>query len=218
MARTVNEGFDEFLKRLVPTEAQRAAGMGHRATVEAALENNLKVRNFYESGSFSHGTGVRHFSDIDAFVSLGETKPGSSYTALEWVRDVLATRFPSTPVAIRRPAVKVRFGGGYETWELIPAFLTGRGGADQLVYDIPGPSAGSAWIDSAPKEHLNYVDECNKKPGEGNAKALARLIKAWKSYKNADLVLLPRDALRSARCNPVRVHPCLGRVPGAGKA
>lgn len=186
MARTVNEGFVEFLRRLTPTDAQRTAGAGHRASVEAALEKNLKVLNFFESGSFSHGTGVRGYSDTDAFVSLGGTRPGSSYTALEWVKDALAKRFPSTPVSIRRPAVEVRFGGGYETWEVIPAFLTGKGGKDQYVYDIPGPSAGSAWIDSAPKEHLKYVNECNKKPGEGNAKALARLIKAtsvwcWRS-------------------------------------
>jgi len=78
----------------------------------------------------------------------------------------------------------VECGSGYETWEVIPGFLTGRGGASQLVYDIPGPSTGSAWIDSAPKEHLAYVNECNEAPHKGDAKDLARLIKAWKYYCN----------------------------------
>jgi hypothetical protein len=64
---------------------------------------------------------------------------------------------------------------------------TGRGGKDQFVYDIPGPSAESGWIDAAPKEHLAYVNECNKKPHEGDAKALARLIKAWKYYCNVPI-------------------------------
>jgi predicted nucleotidyltransferase len=184
MARTVNEGFEEFLKRLAPTRAQREAGASHRASVKAALEAKLAVRRYFETGSFSHGTGIRGRSDIDVLVSLDESKPDSSYTALGWVKDALSARYPRTPVKIRRPAVVVEFGGGYETWEVIPGFLTGRGGKGQFVYDIPGPSAGSAWIDSAPKEHLAYVNECNQKPHKGDAKDLARLIKAWKYYCN----------------------------------
>lgn len=184
MARTVNEGFEEFLSRLIPTDAQREAGASHRATVKAALEAKLSVKNFFETGSFSHGTGVRGRSDIDALVSIGNAKPASSYTALTWVKDALEQRFPSTSVVIRRPAVVINFAGGYETWEVIPGFITGRGGKDQLVYDIPGPNADVAWIDSAPQEHLKYVNSCNSKPHKGDAKDLARLIKAWKYYCN----------------------------------
>lgn len=184
MARSVNEGFDEFLRRLTPTQANRDAGAGHRASVKAALESRLKVLNFFETGSFSHGTGIRGLSDIDALVSLGD-KPASSYTALTRVKEALEARFPRTPIKIRRPAVVVEFGGGYETWEIIPGYLTGRGGDDHMVYDIPGPNAGAAYIDSAPRSHNAYVNEANLKPSKGNAKALARLIKAWKYYCNA---------------------------------
>jgi hypothetical protein len=184
MARTVNEGFEEFLKRLVPTQAQRDAGASHRATVKAALESKLNVLNFYETGSFSHGTGVRGHSDIDALVSVGDGKPQSSYTALTRVKDALVARFPNTNVVIRRPAVVAQFAGGYETWEVIPGFLTGRGGKDKYVYDIPGPNSGAAWIDSAPKEHLAYVNGANDSPHKGDAKDLSRLIKAWKYFCN----------------------------------
>ena len=187
MARTVNDGFEEFLRRLVPTQAERDAGASHRTSVKAALDARLTVRNFYETGSFSHGTGIRHYSDIDALASLDHERPDSSYTALNWVKDALSARFPLTTVKIRRPAVVVEFGGGLETWEVIPAFLTGRGGSDQLVYDIPGPSTGSAWINSAPKEHLAYVNECNEQPHKGDAKSLVRLVKAWKYYCNVPI-------------------------------
>jgi len=187
MTRTVNEAFEVFLERLVPTEAQREAGASHRASVKSALEAKLTVNNFYETGSFSQGTGVRGYSDIDALVSLGNTKPESSYTALNWVKEALSARFTQTTVKIRRPAVVVEFGGGYETWEVIPGFLTNRGSSDQLVYDIPGPSAGSSYIDSAPKEHLAYVNECNKAPHKGDAKDLARLIKAWKYFRSVPI-------------------------------
>lgn len=182
MARTVNEGFEAFLDRLTPTAAQREAGAKHRATVKSALESKLGVSNFFETGSFSHGTGVRNHSDIDALVSVSGDKPSAPYTALNWVKDALSARFPLTAVMIRRPAVVVAFGGGYETWEVIPGFITGRGGKDQLVYDIPGAGSGSDWIDSAPREHLAYVNDCNKAPNKGMAKALARLVKAWKYY------------------------------------
>ena len=47
------------------------------------------------------------------------------------------------------------------------------------MYDIPGPSTGSAWIDFAPQEHLKDVNESNKKPDVGDAKDLVRLIEAW---------------------------------------
>lgn len=184
MARTVNEGFIEFLSRLVPTEAHQAATVMHRSTVKSALEAKLKVNNFFETGSYSHGTGVRGFSDLDALVSLGHTKPYSSYTALVWVKDALSTRFPDTVVRIDRPAVVVEFANGTESWEVIPGFLTARGTTEQRVYDIPSASTGTGWIDSAPKEHLAYVNECNEQPHKGDAKALARLIKAWKYYCN----------------------------------
>lgn len=187
MARTVNEGFGEFLKRLTPTNVERESGARHRATVKAALEAKLTVNSFFETGSFSNGTGVRGHSDIDVLVNVGNSKPASSYTALTWVKDALAARFPNTSVIVRNPAVVVGFASGYETWEVIPGFMTSRGGKGQYVYDIPGPNTGSAWIDSAPKEHLSYVNSCNASPNKGNAKGLARLIKAWKYYCNVPI-------------------------------
>lgn len=186
MARTVDEGFAVFLDRLTPTSAQRDAGARHRVTVKAALEKKLIVSNFFETGSFSHGTGIRGYSDIDVLVSLGHSRP-TSYTALTWVKEALAARFPQTTIEIRRPAVVVRFGGGYETWEVIPGFVTTRGGQGQVVYDIPSAVSGGAYIDSAPQTHLRYVNSCNQAPNKGNAKALTRLVKAWKYYRNVPI-------------------------------
>jgi len=184
MAKSVHQGFEEFLTRLVPTEAQRSAGTSHRTSVKKALEDKLSVNSFFETGSFSHGTGVRSYSDIDAFVSLKTERPQSSSTALNGVKFSLSARFPFTTVLIRRPAVVIKFADGLETWEIIPAFLTSRGSRNQFIYDIPDPSSETGWIDSAPYEHLDYVNECNQEPHKGNAKALARLIKAWKYYCN----------------------------------
>ena len=42
MALSVEQGFDRFLERLVPSEAQRNAGASHRSSVKAALEAKLR--------------------------------------------------------------------------------------------------------------------------------------------------------------------------------
>ncbi|WP_280330054.1 nucleotidyltransferase [Nocardia wallacei] len=181
MARTVAEGFDVFLERLTPLASQRAAAAAHRSRVETSLKNSLSVLVMRETGSFHHGTGVRHYSDVDVLVSIGNTKPGSSDTALSWVKSALSASFPTTTVRISRPAVVVEFAGGVETWEVIPGFL--KSSEPSPLYDIPG--AASGWLESAPTVHLDYVNECNLENGvQGAAKKLARLIKAWKYYCN----------------------------------
>lgn len=177
--RTVNQGFEEYLNRLTPTQTQRNAGASHRASVKAALEASLPVNRFFESGSFSHGTGVRHHSDIHVFVTSRGVRPESSYATLVQLETVLKSRYPSTYISIDRPAVAVHFGSGYETWEVIPAHVA-ESRNDHLIYDIPGPQLGAGWIRSAPDAHLKYVNACNSIPQDGRAKALARLVKAWK--------------------------------------
>jgi len=186
MALTVGQGFATFLERLTPTEAGRAASAKHRASVEPSLKSALDVSTFREIGSFGHGTGVRGHYDVDLLVSIRGGKPGTSDTALKWVKDALSTSFPHTTVRIRRPAVVIDFAGGDERWEVTPGFLTSRGGTDVYVYDIPG--AASGWLDTAPVEHLTYVNEVNQvEKISGGAKKLARLAKAWKYYNNVPI-------------------------------
>jgi hypothetical protein len=185
MPLSVNAGFDEFLRRLTPLESQRTASKAHRLSVEKSLKAGMTVNAIRETGSFHHGTGVRNHCDVDVLVSIGDDRPGSSVTALGWVRDALKASFPYTTVRVSRPAVVVEFNGGAETWEVIPGFLTGRGGAAR-VYDIPGAATG--WMDSAPSEHLQYVNDCNNAAStKGGAKKLARLAKAWKYYRNVPI-------------------------------
>jgi hypothetical protein len=181
LPRTVNQAFDVFFERLTPFESQRTASARHRASIESSLRKALRVSTFRETGSFSHGTGVRNHCDVDLLVSIRGGRPGSSDTALGWVKDALSSSFPYTTVRVSRPAVVVEFADGAETWEIIPGFLTDRGGPGVFIYDIPG--AASGWLDSAPGEHIEYVNEVNGTSGiRGGAKKLSRLAKAWKYY------------------------------------
>ncbi len=182
--RSVSHAFGEYLQRLTPSDAQRSAGAAHRRSVYDALKASLPLISMFESGSFSHGTGVRSHSDIDVFAWLAyQTQPTSSFAALSTLKDVLKARFPLTPVWIDPPAVVVSFGGGFERWEVIPAYITPLGSTDYPVFQIPSHGWSGDWILSAPKTHLAYVNACNERPSHGSAKALARLVKAWK-YAN----------------------------------
>jgi hypothetical protein len=184
MALTVPQGFEKFLESLTPLQSQRDASAKHRASVETSLTNALDVKIFRESGSFSHGTGVRNHCDVDLLVSLG-TRPGTSTTALNWVKEALGDSFPKTTVRISRPAVVVEFASGTETWEIIPGFRKNSG--DEALYDIPGVGE-VAWMESAPTEHIKYVTEVNKQGGiTGGTKKLARLAKAWKYYNSVPI-------------------------------
>jgi hypothetical protein len=121
---------------------------------------------------------------VDLLVILGG-KPGTSATALNWVKTALSNSFPYTTVAISRPTVKVLFNNGLETWEIIPGFRKNAG--ESAVYDIPGVG-NSNWLESAPIEHIKYVNEVNSIGGiVGGAKKLARLAKAWKYYNNVPM-------------------------------
>lgn len=144
------------------------------------------MKKFRETGSFRHGTGVHGHVDVDLLVSLGGSKPQSSDTALNWVKTALQASFPRTTIHTSRPAVVAEFGDGSERWEVVPAFLTARGGPSVYIYDIPGVPSG--WIDTAPEEHLTYVNEVNSLTKvKGGAKGLARFAKAWKYYNNVPI-------------------------------
>jgi hypothetical protein len=186
MARSVNEGFEQFLSRLVPTQTEVAAAASHRASIESKLKARFGISRFWQSGSFSHGTSIRHESDVDYFASMPLPRPSSSTTALNNVKYALTERFPGTVIFVDRPAVVVAFGAGAETYEVIPAYLTSaENGSAELTYHIAGPNG--SWIKASPDSHLEYVNDCNKRPSPGKAKGMARILKAWKYYRSVPI-------------------------------
>lgn len=179
MARSVSEAFNIYLGWITPSSADRSKASSHRASIEAKLESSFGLWRMYESGSWKHGTGVSGFSDVDYFISLKTNKTVYGSTILNRVKEAMEDRFPFTQISIRRPAVVLNFGGGYERVELIPAFPDRKLDSGYMRYDIPG--VRDEWIQSAPEAHLAYVNVANNRIGvKGGAKELARLAKSWK--------------------------------------
>ncbi|WP_280297079.1 SMODS domain-containing nucleotidyltransferase [Nocardia abscessus] len=184
MSLTVAQGFDTFLRWLTPTDIERSKASSHRHAIEAKLDSKFGVFQMFESGSLGHGTGVSSHSDADFFVSLKSVKPLRSQSILSSVRETLQARFPSTPIRVSSPAVVLDFGGGYERVEIIPAYY--KAAVDGVSkYDIPG--VVDDWLESTPRMHLQYVNDCNKQPASGKAKSMARLVKAWKYYREVPI-------------------------------
>lgn len=184
MSRTVRQGFDAFLQRLTPTEAERNNATSHRASVEAAVSKYLDEISIWETGSFSHGTAIRRNADVDLLVSFASTKrPQRGTSALNSVKTALRHRYALTDVVVRSPAVVIRFASGQHV-EVIPGFVHSTGGAFH-TYQVPQPGSGG-WMVSAPSAHLAYVNETNKSPS-GGTKRLARLLKAWKYYQQVPI-------------------------------
>lgn len=182
MRLNVDDAFIALLTRLTPSTAELAAAYRHRSSVETALRNRLPVAKFRQIGSFDHGTGVRHHTDVDLLMSLRGERP-STDAALTMVKRALRQSFPRTTIRISRPAVVINFANGAETWEIVPAFL--RSNDPAPLYDIPAPSG---WLTSAPTAHLDYVTAINTAEGkQGGAKSLARLAKAWKYYNKVPI-------------------------------
>jgi hypothetical protein len=182
MPRTATQGFDIFLARLTPSDANRAKASLHRASIESKLESRFGVYRMFETGSFRHGTGVAGYSDVDFLVSLKSSRPQHSSSTLTAVKDALVERFPLTYITVSRPAVVLHFGGGYERVEVVPGFYASSEDSG-IKYKIPG--FHEEWMESTPQAHLQYVDSCNQQQGvKGGAKSLARLLKAWKYYRN----------------------------------
>jgi hypothetical protein len=171
---TARGWLDDLTALYTPTSTQFDAARGHRHAIEARLDVYLGVREMFEIGSLRHGTGVWQYSDADFLVALKGFAPVSPWTMLNKVKETLQSRYPTTEIVIRRPAVVCRFSDA--DVEVVPAYLSSSGG-----YEIADPTDG--WMTTHPKDHNHYVNDVNSKHN-GAVKRLARQVKVWKYLRN----------------------------------
>lgn len=189
MAKTVEDGFEAFLKRLIPSKTEHKKVTKHKQTVHRCLKNKFKCSRFFDIGSYGNGTGVRHHSDTDYFAILpSDMLHHKSDVALRNTKDELKKTFPNTKIEVKTPVIKIHFGEfASETMEVIPCYFYGLEVTklgDFQKFRIPYGDGN--WYHSSPKAHKAYVEKQNKK-FDGELKSLIRLIKAWKYYNDVPI-------------------------------
>ena len=171
---------ESLIHSMTPDKAARSDAAKHRKEIEEWLKTDLGILRMRETGSWHHGTALDGFSDVDYFVSMRDSCPSSSTTALEDLRASLSRGIPGAYVSIDRPAVRLRYFEDGPDVEITPAYIR-----ETDDYDIPDPGS-AGWIRSNPAVHLEYVDRAQQETG-GRAKGLIRLVKTWKSCNNVPL-------------------------------
>jgi hypothetical protein len=190
MAKSIQQGFEEFLKRLAPLTSEHEKAKKHKDSVKSSLENNLNCYDLIETGSFGNGTGVRHYSDTDYFgvFKVKDIWNNSSYT-LRKVKEALQLTFWQTEgIVVKTPAVLIPFGKyESENLEITPSAFNGivqTHIGKKASYSIP--NYDGSWMNSSPDAHNAYVKREDIRLGY-KLKPLIKLVKAWKFFNNAQI-------------------------------
>lgn len=177
MPETASSWLKDLTTLWAPSSTQFTGARSHKHSIETRLDLDMGIFRMFEIGSLRHETGVYHYSDADYLVSLKGERPIAPLTALNKVKASLQSRYTSTLITIRQPAVVCHFSDGIV--EVVPAYDATHGG-----YFIPDPTGG--WMLTYPENHNAWVTSVNAKHG-GAAKKLARQVKIWKYNRNAPI-------------------------------
>jgi len=193
---------DGEIAAMTPSASDRSAASLNRAVIEGAVRSGLDAYRIFETGSWSHGTALRIWSDVDYFVSLSHARPARSYDDMLRLKQVLADRLGgrARSVSVSRPGVRIDWVDGPDT-EVIPAHIT-----DDDDWWIPDPQ-GDGWIKSSPLKHNEYVDVTQYR--QPRTKEFVRLVKLWKYRRSVPITSLYLE-LRAAKY--VRENPPLHMI------
>lgn len=182
MAETVTSWLASLNSLYTPLSSHFDAAKSHKGSIEARLNYMVGVYRMFEIGSLRHGTGIWRHSDADYLASLKGSRPLSSMTMLNKVRDALIGRFPNTRISVRSPAVVCRFSDCEV--EVVPGYVADT--SNGPGYWIADPALTGGWMKTYPEAHNEFMNTVNKKVG-GGAKTLARLLKVWKYERDVPL-------------------------------
>lgn len=190
MAKTLQQGFETFIGWLSPLASEHDKAKTHKESIKSCLENNFGCYEFFETGSFGNGTGVRHYSDTDYFCVCPAKNlwENSGYTLRKVKEALQATFWRTTGIEVNCPAVEIPFGTyASETTEVTPCTFNGlveTPVGKKTSYDIADLNNG--WMKASPQAHNAYVKRENERLN-GKLKPLIQLVKAWKFYNNVPI-------------------------------
>lgn len=184
-ARTIEQGFNTFHKRITPSSYSTGKAASHKASITSRLKEYFDINQLLYSGSANNGTSISNYSDVDFFASIPTKKlKENSSISLREIKECLQGRFQNTNIYVDSPAVVLDFGStDWDTAEVIPAdYINQKDGKN--VYDIPNGSGD--WMKSSPSLHNSFVISENDRLSK-KLKPLIRFLKAWKYYCNVPI-------------------------------
>lgn len=179
----MGDPLEEFVSTLAPVQFDRTVATKRKEGLENYLSTaSIKSDYLFESGSWTHGTGIAAKSDVDYMAWIDSARPSLPSSALTRLRQVIddTSNLDVYRVRTSSPVVLVEFYTGPH-FEIVPAYYQ-RSVGGTVVFWIPG--RGDSWVLSAPEAHLDYVNAQNDRLRK-KVKPLVRLIKAWKYFVDA---------------------------------
>ncbi len=179
----MGDPIEDFIRILVPAQYDRKVASTRKKGIERLLSTaSIKSDFLFESGSWSHGTGIAAKSDVDYMAWIDSPRPTLPSSALSRLRLVIDDTYGLDVFRVRTssPVVAVEYYTAPD-FEIVPAYYKSSD-TETLTYWIPG--RGDEWVVSAPEAHLAYVNRHNDRLNK-KVKPLVRLIKAWKYFTGA---------------------------------
>lgn len=154
-----------------------------RNKLQVAIKGSVASRRIILTGSWSHGTPIAGFSDVDHFVVLRGERPLSSHAALEQLMDTFENNLSrNSDISLSVPTVSILDPFDGNTLEYAPAYPE-EGGS----YWIPGIGE-EIWLLSDPVAHITFINRADR--ASSRARMLIRLVKAWKYANGAQIASL----------------------------
>jgi hypothetical protein len=174
MAKTIAQGFREFLENLEVTDLQERTVSTRQQDVRGVLEARMNILDTFLTGSYRRSTMIRPLSkaDVDIFIVLDPSYYDSTTPAqlLDQVKGVLKERYKTPAISRNGQAVTIRFSD-FEV-DVVPGFYREGGG-----FVIPD-AARTVWIETDPQRHVEIWTAANKAHSGALVPAI-KMVKAW---------------------------------------
>lgn len=185
---TTSEAFNEFLRRIAPTEPQWVEVRSKKSSAEKALygafpaTSNMPLHRLTLVGSAGRGTLIRPIDDLDVLAEFSnaqrvfETYRYDSQAFLGRIRRALSARTSIAEIGVRGQAVRLFYQQGAHV-DIAPVFRWQSGG-------FALPSGDGGWITTDPLAQAQWFEERNRALG-GNVRPLVMLLKRWNGLHSA---------------------------------
>ena len=174
----VKEFLEKIINKLaIPDDIKQMADECTRKLVEE-VKIQLRVKELIVSGSYSRGTAIHPFNDIDLLVVLddGYCRPEFEELPrehLSWINENLAELDLSLEnIRIQNKSVGFKYKDFQ--FDIVPAFSSKN---KENSYQIPDVNC-KKWIETSPLIHSNALEDLNNET-RGLAKKVIKLIKCW---------------------------------------